>query len=41
VICTGRCAHLKLVEAADLVSEIKAIKHPYEKGVLAQRGIEY
>lgn len=41
VICTGRNAHAKLIEAADLVSEIKQIKHPYEKGILAQRGIEY
>ncbi len=41
VICTGRNAHAKLIGAADLVSEIKQIKHPYEKGILAQRGIEY
>jgi cob(I)alamin adenosyltransferase len=41
VICTGRNAHPKLLEAADLVSEIKEIKHPYQKGILAQRGIEY
>jgi cob(I)alamin adenosyltransferase len=41
VICTGRNAHPKLIEAADLVSEIKQIKHPYEQGILAQRGIEY
>jgi cob(I)alamin adenosyltransferase len=41
VICTGRNAHPKLVEIADLVSEIREIKHPYEKGILAQRGIEY
>ena len=41
VICTGRNAHEKLMEAADLVSEIKQLKHPYEKGILAQRGIEY
>jgi cob(I)alamin adenosyltransferase len=41
VVCTGRNAHPKLVEAADLVSEIREIKHPYEKGILAQRGIEY
>jgi len=41
VICTGRNAHPKLLEIADLVSEIKEIKHPYEKGILAQRGIEY
>lgn len=41
VICTGRNAHPALVDAADLVSEIKEIKHPYQKGILAQRGIEY
>ncbi len=41
VICTGRNAHEKLIDVADLVSEIKQIKHPYEKGILAQRGIEY
>ena len=31
----------KLIEAADLVSEIREIKHPYQTGSLAQRGIEY
>lgn len=41
VICTGRNAHPALVEAADMVNEIKEIKHPYQKGILAQRGIEY
>jgi cob(I)alamin adenosyltransferase len=41
VICTGRNAHAKLVEAADLVTEMKEVKHPYTKGILAQRGIDY
>ncbi|MFN3321919.1 MAG: cob(I)yrinic acid a,c-diamide adenosyltransferase [Bryobacteraceae bacterium] len=41
VICTGRNAHPLLVEAADMVSEIKAIKHHYQTGIKAQRGIEY
>ncbi len=41
VIATGRNAHPKLIEAADLVSEIKEIKHPFQKGILAQRGIDY
>jgi cob(I)alamin adenosyltransferase len=41
VICTGRNAHPKLVEAADLVTEMREIKHPYTKGILAQRGIDY
>ena len=41
VICTGRNAHPRLIEAADLVSEIKEIKHPFHQGILAQRGIDY
>jgi cob(I)alamin adenosyltransferase len=41
VICTGRSAHPKLVEAANLVTEMKEVKHPYTKGILAQRGIDY
>jgi cob(I)alamin adenosyltransferase len=41
VICTGRNAHPKLVELADLVTEMREVKHPYTKGVLAQRGIDY
>jgi len=41
VICTGRNAHPKLMEAADLVTEMKEVKHPYTKGILAQRGIDY
>jgi cob(I)alamin adenosyltransferase len=41
VICTGRNAHPLLVEAADLVTEMKEVKHPYTKGILAQRGIDY
>jgi cob(I)alamin adenosyltransferase len=41
VICTGRNAHPKLVELADLVTEMREIKHPFSKGILAQRGIDY
>ena len=41
VICTGRNAHPLLVEAADLVTEMREVKHPYTKGILAQRGIDY
>jgi cob(I)alamin adenosyltransferase len=41
VICTGRNAHPKLVELADLVTEMREIKHPYTQGILAQRGIDY
>jgi cob(I)alamin adenosyltransferase len=41
VICTGRNAHHRLIEAADLVSEMREIKHPFRQGIPAQRGIEY
>ena len=41
VILTGRNAHPALVELADMVTEMREIKHPYQKGIVAQRGIEY
>ena len=41
VILTGRNAHPSLVEIADTVTEMRQVKHAYEQGVLAQRGIEY
>jgi cob(I)alamin adenosyltransferase len=41
VILTGRNAHPALVEIADTVTEMRQVKHAYEGGVLAQRGIEY
>ncbi|MFQ5964242.1 MAG: cob(I)yrinic acid a,c-diamide adenosyltransferase [Candidatus Scalinduaceae bacterium] len=41
VILTGRNAHKKIIEKADLVTEMNEIKHPYSQGVKAQRGIEF
>ncbi len=41
VILTGRNVHPTLIEMADLVTEMREVKHPYQKGILAQRGIEY
>jgi cob(I)alamin adenosyltransferase len=41
VVITGRYAPPELVEYADLVSEIIAVKHPYLAGVKAQKGIEF
>jgi cob(I)alamin adenosyltransferase len=41
VILTGRNAHPLLVELADTVTEMREVKHAYQKGVLAQRGVEY
>ena len=42
VIITGRYAPQELIDCADLVTEMKLVKHPYEdKGIKAQRGIEF
>jgi cob(I)alamin adenosyltransferase len=41
VILTGRNAHPMLVELADTVTEMREVKHAYQKGILAQRGIEF
>lgn len=42
VVVTGRDAPGILLEAADLVTEMRAVKHPYrDQGVAAQRGIEF
>jgi len=41
LILTGRNAPAELIEMADLVTEMKEIKHPYSQGVNAQKGIEY
>jgi cob(I)alamin adenosyltransferase len=41
LILTGRGATPELIALADLVTEMKKIKHPFDKGVGARRGIEY
>jgi cob(I)alamin adenosyltransferase len=41
VILTGRNAHSTITDLADTVTEMRQVKHAYEKGVQAQRGIEY
>ena len=40
LVISGRKADPKIIEAADLVTEMKEIKHYYKKGVSAQPGIE-
>ena len=40
-ILTGRNAPLEFIEKADLVTEMKDIKHPFEKGEKAKRGLEF
>lgn len=41
VVLTGRNPSQALLDAADYVTEMKKIKHPYERGVAARKGIEY
>jgi len=42
IVVTGRHAPEELIEAADLVSDIRPIKHPYkEQGIKAQKGVEF
>ncbi len=41
VVVTGRGAKPELLEAADLVSEMKMVKHPFRKGIKAQKGVEF
>ncbi len=41
VVVTGRNAKDALIEAADLVTEMTMVKHPFRSGVKAQKGIEF
>jgi cob(I)alamin adenosyltransferase len=41
LIITGRDAPAELIDYADLVTEMREIKHPYQRGVKAQAGIEF
>ena len=41
LVITGRGARPWLIDAADLVTEMKEIKHPFKKGILAQRGVDF
>ncbi len=41
IIITGRKASPELVEIADTVSEVRVVKHAYQQGIKAQKGIEF
>lgn len=41
IVVTGRDAPAELIEAADLVTEMHEVKHPFTAGIRAQRGIEF
>ena len=41
LILTGRNAKKEIIDFADLVTEMKEIKHPFQKGIQAQKGIDF
>jgi cob(I)alamin adenosyltransferase len=41
LILTGRNAGQRIIDRADLVTEMREIKHPYQQGIKAQRGVEF
>ena len=41
LVLTGRYAPNELIEVADLVTEMVEVKHPYQKDIMARKGIEY
>jgi cob(I)alamin adenosyltransferase len=41
LVLTGRGATEKITEKADLVSEVREVKHPYNQGIKSRKGIEY
>lgn len=41
VVCTGRDASAALIEAADTVTEMRSVKHAYDSGIAAKKGIDY
>ena len=41
LVLTGHHATKKLIDMADLVTEMKEVKHPYQKGVIAKKGVDF
>lgn len=41
LVLTGRYAHPEIIKNADIVTEMLDIKHPFQKGILARKGIDY
>ncbi len=41
LVLTGREANKEIIQAADLVTEMKKVKHPFDSGILAQKGVDF
>ncbi|MDO6685989.1 MULTISPECIES: cob(I)yrinic acid a,c-diamide adenosyltransferase [unclassified Agarivorans] len=41
VVVTGRACHRKVIELADTVSEVKNVKHAFESGIKARKGVDW
>lgn len=41
IIITGRYAPKEIIDIADLVSNIEEVKHPYQKGIIGRKGVEW
>ena len=41
MVCTGRDAPAELIAVADTVTEMRLVKHAFEQGIDAKKGIEY
>jgi cob(I)alamin adenosyltransferase len=41
LVLTGNYAKEEVIEAADLVTEMKEIKHPFQQGIKAKKGIDF
>lgn len=41
IVLTGRYADHRVIKAADLVTNMQEVKHPYQKGTLSKKGIDY
>ena len=41
IVLTGRYTDARLMEAADYVTQLGQVKHPYQQGIVARQGIDY
>jgi cob(I)alamin adenosyltransferase len=41
IVATGRDAPTALIDVADTVTEMRSIKHAYDRGIVAKKGIDY